>query len=67
MEIIALTLDIIGKVMVAYTALAVHRRVRKEHKIDKAVFYAMKREQLIGITGIIFMVLGYILHIFIKL
>lgn len=63
MEIIASTLDILGKVMVAYTALAVHSRVRKEHKIDKAVFRAMRREQLIGIAGIIFMVGGYFLHI----
>lgn len=64
MEILALTIDIIGKIMVAYTALAVHNRVRKEHTIDTAVFRAMKREQLIGIAGIMFMVLGYIVRVF---
>lgn len=42
LELLGFTLDVIGKVMVAYTAIAVHRRVWKEHKIDKAVFSAMK-------------------------
>jgi len=63
METLALTLDIIGKVMIAYTALAVHSRVRKEAKIDTSVFRAMKREKNMGIMGIIFMVAGYIIHI----
>lgn len=67
MEVLALTLDITGKIMVAYTALAVHNRVRKEHKIDGGVFRAMKREQMIGVAGIIFMILGYVLHLIIKL
>lgn len=63
MENLAFTLDIIGKVMVAYTALAVHTRVRRAHKIDTAVFLAMRRESGIGIAGILFMVAGYIIHI----
>ena len=52
------------KVMIAYTALAVHRHVWKEHKIDKTVFHIMRREQLIGILGIILMVSAYFLHIY---
>jgi len=64
METIALTLDIIGKIMIAYTALAVHSRFRKEHKIDDVVFRVMKREQTIGILGIVFMISGYVLHIY---
>lgn len=63
MENIAFTLDIIGKIMIAYTALAVHWHVRKEHKIDKAVLSAMKREKAIGMAGILFMIAGYIVHI----
>lgn len=67
MEIVASTLDIIGKIMIAYTALAVHGRVWKEHKIDKAVFLAMRRERFIGIVGIVFMVSAYFLHLAIKI
>lgn len=66
MEILASTLDILGKVMVAYTALAVHGRVRKEQKIDASVFSAMKWEKFVGMAGIVLMVLGYLLHLSIK-
>jgi uncharacterized membrane protein YidH (DUF202 family) len=67
MEILALTLDIIGKVMVAYTALAVHHRVRNEHKIDSAVFKIMKREMVVGVLGIALMIVGYVAHLLINI
>jgi len=63
MENIAFTLDLIGKIMIAYTALAVHSRFQKEHKIDEIVFKEMTREKIIGIAGIVFMVVGYAIHI----
>jgi len=67
MDIFISTLDIVGKVMIAYTALVVHRHVSQEHKIDKAVFRIMKQEQLIGILGIIFMISAYLLHIYARI
>lgn len=63
MEIVAETLDIIGKIMISYTAVMVHYRFRKEHQIDEKVFGEMRREQIIGIIGIIFMVAAYILKL----
>ncbi len=54
MDIFASTLDIVGKVMIAYTALAVHRRVWKKRKIDKTVFHIMRREQLRSAFGGLF-------------
>lgn len=60
-------LDVIGKVMVAYTAIAVHRHFFKEHKIDETVFNAMKREQVIGVVGIILIVIGFFLQLPTKL
>jgi len=60
---IGLTLDVIGKILVAYTALRVHHRFWREHKIDEKVFMAMHREQVVGVVGIVFMVAGYILQI----
>lgn len=62
MEFIGFTLDVIGKIMVAYTAIAVHRRVWKEHRIDGKVFREMRREQIIGALGIILIIAGYILQ-----
>jgi hypothetical protein len=64
-ELLAFTLDAVGKVLIAYTAIRVHYRVRKEHKIDDKVFSSMKREQALGVWGIIFIVAGYFLHVFV--
>jgi len=60
---IGFTLDVIGKIMVAFTAIMVHHRMLNEHKIDKIVFRSMKQEQMIGLLGIIFIVVGYIMQI----
>lgn len=63
MEFLGFTLDLIGKVLVAYTAIRVHYRFWKEHRIDAEVFKVMKREQLVGFIGIVLIVLGYLLQI----
>lgn len=66
-EFIGFTLDVIGKVMVAYAAIKVHHRFWQEHKVDEFVFKAMKREQIIGIIGIILIIAGFLLQIPYKL
>ena len=63
MDLLGHTFDVIGKVLVSYTAIAVHYRVRKEHRIDENVFRSMKNEQVIGVIGIILIVIGYFLEI----
>lgn len=63
LEFVGFTLDVIGKVLVAYTAVMVHYRFWKEHKIDERVFAEMKREKVIGVLGIVFIIAGYILQI----
>jgi len=62
MEFIGYTIETTGKILVAYTAIAVHHRVWKEHQIDEKVFKTMKKEQLFGIIGIILIVVGYALQ-----
>lgn len=62
-EFIGFTLDVIGKILVAYTAIMVHYRFWQEHKIDEKVFAAMKNEFLIGILGVALIIVGYILQI----
>jgi hypothetical protein len=61
--LIADTLDVVGKVMVAYTAIRVHYRVWKEHRIDERVFLAMHKEQLIAVIGIFFILGGYAMRV----
>lgn len=67
MELLGFTLDVIGKVMIAFTALMVHHRFRKEHKVDESVFRIMRREQVIGMIGIILIVIGFVLQLPAKL
>ena len=62
-EFIGFTLDVLGKVMVAFTAIMVHYRFRKEHRIDERVFRSMRREQLLGIIGIFLIILGFLLQV----
>jgi len=63
LEVIGFTLDVVGKIMIAFTALMVHHRFRKEHKVDEFVFRVMRREQVIGMVGIILIVIGFILQL----
>ena len=62
-ELLGFILDVIGKVMVAYAAIKVHRRFWKEHKVNEFVFRAMEREQIIGILGIVLIIIGFLLQI----
>jgi uncharacterized membrane protein len=62
-QYIGYTLQTLGEIFIAFTVLKVHERVLKEHRIDDSVFKVIKLEQLIGVFGIIFIVLGYVLTI----
>ena len=59
MEILANTFTFLGELLIGYTAIAVHYRFRKEHKVDEEVFTIMKREHFLGIVGIISLIIGY--------
>ena len=62
-EFLIITLDMLGKVMISYTAIRVHFRFWKEHKIDDRVFATMKSEQIVGLLGILFIIGAYILEL----
>lgn len=63
MDLIGQTIQVTGEVIIGLTVIMVHRRVRKEHKIDPVVYREMKREQAIGILGIILLIIGYFIQI----
>ena len=67
MELLGFTLDVLGKTMVAFTAIMVHHRFRKEHKVDERVFRSMRREQVIAVAGIILIIAGFFLQLPAKL
>lgn len=63
LTVIGSSLDLAGKLMVSYTALAVHNRFWKEHRIDDLVFTEMHKESKVGLIGILFMILGFLLQL----
>ena len=63
LEFWALTFDFTGKILLVIVALLVHKRVRKAQRIDKRVLKEMKFEQGAGILALVFLALGYILHL----
>lgn len=59
------TIEVVGEVLVAYTVLSVHHKVRKQQKIDKKVFKEMKKEQFLGLVGICLIVFSYVVDMFV--
>ncbi|OGM91703.1 hypothetical protein A3A20_02090 [Candidatus Wolfebacteria bacterium RIFCSPLOWO2_01_FULL_45_19] len=64
LEFLIETMDIIGIVSVAVAALSVHHRFLNEHRVDRRVFATMKREQVLGISGVFLMITSYALRIY---
>ncbi|MAF80145.1 hypothetical protein CL629_03650 [bacterium] len=63
MNVLIDVLEVVGTLLIGFAALRVHHRVLNEHKIGKRVFRAMKREQRLGILGMVLIVAGFILEI----
>jgi UPF0716 family protein affecting phage T7 exclusion len=62
--IIGITLDVIGTILIAYTVLQVHYRMRKERAIDSRVIHEMRKERAMSIAGIMLIIVGYIFQVF---
>lgn len=56
-------LEVIGEIIIGYTAIRVHQRVWKEHKIDKSVYTEMAYENKVGLFGIGLIVIGFLLQV----
>jgi len=63
LELIGLTFSAAGEILLAITVLTVHHRLKKEHKIDKAVENEIGFEQFIGGLAILFLAIGYLLQV----
>lgn len=62
-EFYAVTFDFVGKFLLAFTAFLVHMKLSKEKKFDRHVLKEMKIEKYIGIFALVFLVIGYVLHV----
>jgi len=62
-QFLALTLEALGSVFIAFTALSVHHNFLSEHRVDDKVLKTMKFEQKIGVIGVVMIVSGYLLNV----
>ncbi|MBI2326730.1 hypothetical protein HYU92_00255 [Candidatus Curtissbacteria bacterium] len=63
LSLVGFFLVTLGEIMIGYTVIKVHGRVAKEHKIDNPVISEMSRERKIAISGIVLIILGFILQL----
>lgn len=63
LSIVSLVAEFLGTLLIAYTALLVHHRVRVEMRIDMKVLKQMRIEMALGVIGIVLITLGFILRL----
>lgn len=62
LELLGAAMRTMGEVFIAFSVLRVHQRMLNEHRLDGAVMSVIRKEQLIGIFGIFFIVAGFLLE-----
>jgi len=63
LSLIGFSLLTLGEIMIGYTVIKVHGRVVKEQKIDGQVVSEMSKERKIAISGIVFIVIGFLMQL----
>lgn len=58
-----ITLGTIGKLILGIAVLRVHLLMLQEHKFDGIVFRGIKKEHVLTIVGLVFIVVGYLLEV----
>ena len=58
-----MTLSLVGKLTLALSLILAHGKVMRQHEIDEAVIQTFKWEKTLGIIGVVFLVVGYILEL----
>lgn len=59
-----LTVGVIGKIMLAAGVLIAHSELAHEKRIDNLVLKSFKLERALTITGILLIVIGYLMEIY---
>lgn len=63
---ISMTLTVVGDVLIGLAVLNVHKHVIEEKRIDGDVVSAMKRERGVALLGILFIIAGYFIKLYIE-
>ena len=60
----ALTIGVIGKVCVVIGVLTAHDGIMHEKKIDKEVLLGFRKERIITVFGLFFILIGYGMEVY---
>ena len=66
-EIVGLTFEFIGTILIAISVFKVHTNVMRERKIDKNIIEEIRKERYLTLVGIILIILGYLLQLLTRL
>lgn len=63
-ELVGITLEMLGKVLVVLAVLHMHHTMIKEHSIDTRVVLTYKQERWLTWLGLFLIVVGYMINVF---
>ena len=63
LNIIGLTLELIGTLLLAVMVILVHLKLKKEKHLDVAVFNEISLEKKLGLVSILLLIIGFGLQI----
>jgi uncharacterized membrane protein YidH (DUF202 family) len=61
-ELIGSFIELIGKLLLAMTVIMVHRKLIKEHQMDRKVATEIHHEEILTLVSVFFMILGFVLR-----
>ena len=62
-QIISVSLEFLGTLLIGLAVLRVHTKLKREHKIDDVVSRSIQRERKYTIIGLVLITLGFILQL----
>ncbi len=59
---VGFSIQVIGEMCLGFSVYLVHQQVAKEKKIDRHIIAEFHREKILALTGIVLIVIGYLLE-----
>lgn len=67
LRLIAITLEVIGTLMLSGALLMLHSRIEREKKLDEMVFNTMKTERRLTIAALILISLAFVMIVVVEI
>jgi len=60
---VGFSIKVIGEIFLGLGVYFLHQRIAKEKKIDRHIIAEFHKEKILALTGIIFIIIGYLLEV----